>query len=101
MTNLITRKGSKLQLTDNLVTGDTYPVKDFLKTYCAGKWDKERKGWIVDTDKLSATISRSNHIGLRVDDNPTPSRKMTGSTSSNGWCNLCHSYCWGDCEANS
>lgn len=98
MTNLITRKNNKLQLTGNLVTGDTYPVKDFLKTYAAAKWDKENNGWRVDTVKLNEIISRSNHIGLRVDDSaPAAAPKSTGST---GWCNKCQDWCYGDCQAN-
>jgi len=102
MTNLITRKGNKLQLTGNLVTGDTYPIKDFFKAYCNGKWDKDAKGWRVDADKLQEIISRSNHIGLCVDDSPAAAkpRKATGTAASSGWCDLCHSYCWGDCQAN-
>jgi hypothetical protein len=106
MTNLTTRKENKLQLDGNLITGDTYPVKDWLKTYCAGKWDKDRKGWIVDTEKLNMHIERGNSIALRIDDSPeandTPSRqrKATGTAASSGWCDLCHSYCWGDCQAH-
>lgn len=101
MTSLTTRKGEKLQLTGNLVTGDTYPVKDWLKTYCDGKWDKDSKGWTVDVEKLNMHISRGNSIALRVDDSPSTNRtrKATGTAATNGWCNLCQSYCWGDCQA--
>lgn len=98
MTNLTTRNGQKLQLTGNLITGDTYPVKDWLKTYCKGKWDKDNKGWIVDLDELNKHISRGNSIALRIDESPKPSR-ATGTAATSGWCNLCHSYCWGDCQA--
>jgi hypothetical protein len=101
MTNLTTRNGQKLQLTGNLVTGDTYPVKDWLKAYCAARWDKDSKGWLVDLDLLNKHLSRGNSIALRVDDSPAAKpRKATGTAATNGWCNLCHSYCWGDCQAN-
>lgn len=95
--NLVTRKEQKLQLNGNLVTGDTYPVKDFLKQYCGGKWDKASKGWTVDLEKFNDVISRSNHIGLMVDDQPVAA-KSTGTASSSGWCNRCKDWCWGDCE---
>jgi len=43
----------KVTLTGNLITGNTYPVKDWIKQYLNGKWDGERKGWVVDLDKVA------------------------------------------------
>lgn len=37
-------------MTDVLITGNTYPVKDQLKALGA-KWDADAKGWRVPTDK--------------------------------------------------
>lgn len=37
-----------VKLTGNLLTGDTFKIKDFIKKYLNGKWDGEKKGWIVD-----------------------------------------------------
>ena len=42
-----------VELTGNLLTGDTFTTRDFIKRYLAGKWDGERKGWIVDLDAVA------------------------------------------------
>jgi hypothetical protein len=36
-----------------LITGNTYPVKDQLKAM-GGKWDPNKKGWLVPDDKAEA-----------------------------------------------
>lgn len=51
MTSL-TIKRHAVQLNGNLLTGDTYPVKQWIKEYLCGKWDAERKGWIVDPKQV-------------------------------------------------
>jgi len=51
MTNLII-KSHKTQLNGTLLTGDTYPIKSWIKTYLCGKWDAERSGWIVDLGQV-------------------------------------------------
>lgn len=33
-----------------LITGNTYPVKDKLKTM-GGKWDADQKGWLVPDER--------------------------------------------------
>jgi len=38
----------RVTLTNDLLTGDTYPVSDWIKKYLLGRWDKARKGWIID-----------------------------------------------------
>lgn len=48
----LTIKSKKVQLNGNLLTGDTYPVKQWIKTYLNGKWDADRKGWIVDLGQV-------------------------------------------------
>lgn len=40
-------------LTGNLLTGDTFSVKDFIKKNLLGKWDGAKKGWIVDLDAVT------------------------------------------------
>lgn len=97
MTNLVTRKGQQLQLNGNLLSGDTYAIKDFIKTYLGGKWNGNEKAWEVDTDKLNAVATRGNHIGLRIDNTP---QQQTKSSDNNGYCRKCQSYCYGDCSAN-
>jgi len=40
-------------LTGDLLTGDTFSVKDWIKKYLDGKWDGQRKGWVVNLDKVA------------------------------------------------
>ena len=39
-------------LTGNLLTGDTFKLREWIKHYLNGKWDAEHKGWIVDLTKV-------------------------------------------------
>ncbi len=94
---LTTRKGNKLQLNGNRISGDTFPIKDALKQYCgAHDWNKADKSWAVDLDKLNHYMSLANSLGLHIDTDPQP--KATRSVY--GLCPKCHTYCYGDCEAN-
>lgn len=43
----------KVELVGNLLTGDTFPAKDFIKKYLGGRWDAQRKGWIVDLEQVA------------------------------------------------
>ena len=45
-----------MELNGNLLTGDTFGHRDYIKTYIDGKWDGERKGWIVNVDKLMTIL---------------------------------------------
>lgn len=36
----------------NLMTGDTYSVKDIIKQFFGGKWDAQRRGWLVDAKDI-------------------------------------------------
>ena len=95
--NLTTRKNNQMTINGNVITGDTYPVKDYIKAYLGGKWNAELKGWAVDLTKLTAALSKGNSIGLSIDTTaPAASEEPTGVS---GWCNKCHSYCYGDCKA--
>ena len=41
------------------ISGNTYPMKDWLKKYFDGmKWDKEEKVWRVDCDVMTKVINR-------------------------------------------
>lgn len=46
-------------LDGNLLTGDTFAVKDWIKKYLDGKWDGQRKGWIVDLKKVARYSNES------------------------------------------
>jgi hypothetical protein len=52
-------------LTGNLLTGDTYKIKDWIKKYLNGKWDGTRKGWVVDLEKV-AKYSSADGTSLMV-----------------------------------
>ena len=105
--NLVTRKGNQLFLNGNVLTGDTYAIKGEIKKYLGGKWNSEAKAWTIDTDKLEKYLS-GNSIGLMKDERTAGEavaaggfkvKVRTGNAGSNGWCDKCHSYCWGDCTA--
>ncbi len=40
-------------LMGNLLTGDTFAAKDFIKKYLGGQWNGQRKGWVVDLDAVA------------------------------------------------
>jgi len=50
----------KVTLTGDLLTGDTFKIKDWIKKYLNGKWDGARKGWVVD---LTAVARRTGGNG--------------------------------------
>ena len=43
----------KVNLTGNVMTGDTYPVSGWIKKYLYGKWDATHKAWVVDLDAVA------------------------------------------------
>jgi len=98
--NLKIKQTTGLTLNGDKLSGNTYPVKEYIKAYLGGKWDGNNKCWIVDVEKVNGLLASGGY--LSVDDNPAPAKSSNtnGSARWNGWCNKCHSYCWGDCEAN-
>jgi len=74
MTTYFTYSGrnekKSLQLDGNLLTGDTYDVKNFIRQHCGGQWDKAANGWRVNVDKLMALTEIRNQIGLDIDNSP-------------------------------
>lgn len=50
-------------LTGNIMTGDTFACKEFIKKYLNGKWYAPRSGWIVD---LNAVAKYSNESGTTL-----------------------------------
>jgi len=57
-----TRKENKMQLNGNILTGDTYPIKAYIISKLGGKWDKERKGWIVDASLVEKWLDKGGTI---------------------------------------
>ena len=83
--NLTTRKNAKLQLDGNIISGDTFEIKGYIKQYMEGKWLPESKAWQVNLEKAMKLIEGSNSIGLRVDD--TASVTETTSKHTDRWLN--------------
>jgi len=98
------RMSKGMQLNGNALSGDTYGAKGYIKDHWDGKWDAGRKVWIVNPEKVISTIKEQAWGFTRVlqitDEPITITRRENGSAATNGWCNKCHSYCWGDCDAN-
>ena len=93
--NLIYRK-TNLELNGNILSGNTYPVRDFIKSHLDGKWNSTGKTWTVNVDKVNAWIERGL---IAVDNTPAVSTDKVRN-GWNGWCDKCHSYCYGDCTAH-
>lgn len=66
-THITNRKGNKLQLNGDLLTGDTFSMKDYIKAYMDGKWVADEKAWRVNVAKVNRLIEQSV---LRIDDEP-------------------------------
>lgn len=71
---------SRLQLDGNLLTGDTYEARNFIKQYCGGKWDKAAQGWRVDVAKLMALTEVRNLIGLDIDHSAPAPKQQAAAT---------------------
>jgi hypothetical protein len=65
-------------VSDVLITGNTYPVKDALKAL-GGRWDPNAKGWRVPADK--ANEAKLLVAGTAPAYKPAPSRPSRPS----GW----------------
>ncbi len=57
--NITNRKGNKLQLNGDLLTGDTFSMKDYIKSYMDGKWVADQKAWRVNVAKVNKLIEQS------------------------------------------
>lgn len=87
---------SNVTLEGNLLTGDTYRIKEFIKAKLDGKWDAERKGWIVNPEKM-ASIMDSGWCYIYPETQTPAPVKVERHISE--LCPKCHTYCYGDCEA--
>ena len=94
--NLKIKQTTGLTLNGDKLSGNTYPVKEYIKAYLGGKWDGNSKCWIVNVEQVNKLLASGGY--LSVDDSPAPTPKK--STYVSGWCNKCHSWCYGDCTAN-
>lgn len=73
MTTYITnRKGNKMQLNGDILSGDTYPVKEYIKKYLDGKWVADQKAWRVDVAKVNRWLNMPG-AEIRIDTAPVVS----------------------------
>jgi hypothetical protein len=91
-------KGYTCSLNGNRLSGKTYEIPNYIKVYLDGKFDGNKKEWIVNVEKVMDIASRPGSYIQIVESAPVI--ETNASTFRSGWCNKCHSYCYGDCEAN-
>lgn len=94
--NLKIKNTTGLVLEGNKISGNTYPVKDYIKSYLGGKWNGDMKAWTVDVEKVNSMIAAAGSY-ISVDKNEVAAPKV--NRVDNGWCNKCQSWCYGDCQA--
>lgn len=71
-TNIVSRKGHKMQLNGDILTGDTFAMKDYIKARLSGKWVADQKAWRVDITQVDRWLSTVG-AEIRIDDQPRPS----------------------------
>lgn len=76
-TYIRTRNENKLQLNGDLLTGDTYPIKDYIKSKLGGKWVADQKAWRVDVALVTRWLDNGT---IYTDSNPTTTRTETPKT---------------------
>ena len=50
------KKTKGMTLTGNVLSGDTYGPRTYIKKYLGGKWNPATKTWTVDVDKVQQGI---------------------------------------------
>lgn len=88
-----------LELNGNILSGDTYGAREKIKTYWDGKWDANRKVWIVNPQKVMDTLNSKYNWGLEICDAITTVESKPARVN-NGLCPHCHTYCYGDCQSH-
>ena len=90
------------------ITGDTYNMRNAIKSDLYATWNPAEKCW--ESDKLAETIEEYKSYLTRVykltaiedttcEDN-RPAYRKAFAAKVNGLCPRCHTYCGGDCTAN-
>lgn len=75
--HITNRKGNKLQLNGDILSGDTFSMKDYIKSYMDGKWVADKKAWRVNVDKVNRLIDQSV---LRIDEEAVSDSRPSGMT---------------------
>ena len=72
-------------------SGETHEriVRRIIKDYASGT-----KVVFVKNEEIAAQAAQRYTAAVAA------SKPAAAPKFNNGWCNLCHSYCFGDCQAN-
>lgn len=101
-----------IAIDNNVVTGETYKAKTYIKDGLGGRWDADRKVWIINPVKLAAAIKSTTGLYdagaeqiAMLTATVTPqhqSNKVGTYVAADGVrvCSKCHTACHGDCTAN-
>lgn len=54
-----------VEIDGDLITGDTYKCKQFIKNYLDGKWDGNLRGWRVDPELLEKYTTSAGTIMVK------------------------------------
>jgi len=55
--NCNSKMSNGMTLNGNILSGDTYKAREYIKSYWDGKWDANSKTWTVDGEKVISTIT--------------------------------------------
>ena len=94
----------------NEVSGETFKAKAYIKDGLGGRWDADRKVWIINPVKLAAAIKSTTGLYDASEEQiasltvtAKPQRSFTSGTyiAADGVrvCSKCHTVCHGDCTA--
>ena len=67
-------KRTPVTLDGDVLTGKTYPIKEYIKAYLGGKWTGG--AWKVDVSKVQSLIDRK---AIVIDDTPDTAKSTTGN----------------------
>ena len=65
----------------NMMTGDTYQVKDIIKQFFGGKWDSERRAWVINLNDIQ------RWMGIKIKPTTTPLKQSKTSYTPTHWRN--------------
>lgn len=88
------------------ITGDTYAMRDIIKSDLYATWNAAAKCWHNDSLKEIVAEYKSyltRLYNLTVAETSAPAQKTSYRKAfmakANGLCPYCHTYCYGDCRA--
>ncbi len=76
------------------ITGKTFDLKAKI-VKAGGKWDPAKKAWIADLYSSDSIWRYEGKLTFTLVNDVD-----TKQIQDNGYCNLCKSYCFGDCTAS-